>query len=158
MGADVAPGCARSAATPPMAAAASDPNRIAALTCSLCGEVSGEGQLADQQRDGEADTGHGRDRQQVEPASPSGRGRAGEPDQQERRQQDAEGLAEHQAEGDTLGGGVGRCARQVARVEAHTGGEQGEDRDGEAGGDRAPLVLERSARPSRCPHGRRPAP
>ena len=53
--------------TPARTAAISEPIRTAALTSSVSVGVAGEGELADEQRDGEADAGEGGDRERRRP-------------------------------------------------------------------------------------------
>nr|WP_257906793.1 hypothetical protein [Janibacter limosus] len=99
------------------------------------------GQLADEQRDGEADTGDEAHADDVRPAQRLVQLEGGQATEQEGRQRDPDGLAEEEAGDDPEGDRVlHRGAHPVHAADGHTCGEEGEDGHGDERGEDAPLV------------------
>ena len=136
------PGCAAAARPRPAAAATSEPTRTPTTTGPPAAE-SAEGELADQQRDREADAGQHREPDDVDPGQVVVEVGVGEGVQQPGRAGDADRLAEDQTQDDAQRHRIASGTPQpVDAADGHPGGEEREDRHGDTADSGRTQVLQ----------------
>ena len=101
-----------------------------------------EGQLPDEQRDGEPDAGQQRQPDDVPPGEVVVELGPGEPREDPGAAEHPDQLAEHQGEHHREGGLVGQAVAEAAAHHPHPRGEEREDRHRDPGGQRPEPVLE----------------
>jgi hypothetical protein len=101
-----------------------------------------EGELADEQRDREADAREQGETEHVGPGEAAVELGAGEPRKDPRGSEDPDDLAHDESEDHADGDGVAHRGPEAAAENRHPCGEEGEDRHGDAGRDRPHPVLE----------------